>query len=697
MEYGTEIVNISKIEDGFFIGDKLCASNIDVIIQFKISHIINTSGIQILNQFETLGVKYFTLNWQENPNQTLFDMKDEIQNKIISFIDESLTKGEGLLVHSVKGTNRALIVVVVYFMKKYSWSLKKCLELLEIKVKNGKIKKYFLKQLENYEKRIKRKMSKEWYNLNSIKSDEELMVRNTYLNSLLKIQKKNYMYKSGNIKNYNYYKKKYNSKQHVVWGNFNYDNKNDLLLKKNVKDIDSHIRLKPKKKCIKEEKLLKEDNGNENINHSINTNLMQNISNNIVNGNTDITEKNNMKNLINLGLNMKIVDKINQISNNFNNLTMPKQRPNSAEQKLQKNDVNKNNSNNKGYKGYDFDKLSNYFDKLEKKEKEKFAQNVQNAENKNYKKLILKNPNQYNKGFKNNNFDNSKRKRYSSYDKNNNKKDIININRQYIYPDKIINNSININMINYITNNSTQQMPSFNKNNFFNKIDDSFSMNNNNYDPYNFFNKEGGNQMNPQQNYNKIKNKIIQRNFENKMNNSAINFYNFNSMKNKEGLNNNYYNVMGQSFNFNSNKDKNINKKVSIFLKNNNNNKNKNNIDINNHSFIYKVNSNDMSFNKSNSINLKRSSTPNNLLPKRNYLHNPNNENKEKRNQINYLDYSNIKLDESNIINNNNANDISFNNRSFILNPKNIKNQCKYISILKYILLKYSSGIFRID
>ena len=94
-------------------------------------------------------------------------------------------------------------------------------------------------------------------------------------------------------------------------------------------------------------------------------------------------------------------------------------------------------------------------------------------------------------------------------------------------------------------------------------------MNNNNYDPYNFFNKEGGNQMNPQQNYNKTKNKIIQRNFENKMNNSAINFYNFNSMKNKDGLNNNYYNVMGQSFNFNSNKDKNINKKVSIFLKNN--------------------------------------------------------------------------------------------------------------------------------
>ena len=689
MEYSTEIVNISKIEDGFFIGDKLCASNIDVIIQFKISHIINTSGIQILNQFESLGVKYFTLNWQENPNQTLFDMKDEIQNKIISFIDESLTKGEGLLVHSVKGTNRALIIVVIYFMKKYSWSLKKCLELLEIKVKNGKIKKYFLKQLENYEKRIKRKMSKEWYNLSCIKSEEEMMVRNTYLNSLLKIQKKNNMYKTGNIKNYqyNYYKKKYNCKQHVSWGNINYDNKNDLLLKKNIKDINSHMRLKPKKKCIKEEKLLKEDDENENTNNYANTNIKQYISNNIVNDNTDLTEKNNMKNLINLGLNMKIVDKINQISNNFNNLNMPKQRPNSAEQKIQKNNINKNNNNNTNNKRYDFDKLSNYFDKLEKKEKENIVQN------KNYKKLILKNPNQYNKGFKQNNIDNPKRKRYSSYDKNNNKKDIININRQYIYPDKIINNSININMINYITNNSTQQMPSFNKNNFFNKMDDSFNINNNIYEPYNLYNSEEGFQMNQQQNFNKIKNKIRQRNIENKMNNSAINFYNFNSMKNKEGLNNNYYNVMGQSFNINSNKDNNNNKKVSIFLRNNN--KKQNNIDINNHSFIYKVNNIDMSFNKPNPKNLKRSSTPNNLLPKRNYQNNSN-VNKEKRNQINYLDYSNMKLDESNIINNN-VNDISFNNRSFILNQKNTKNQCKYISILKFNLFKYSFRIFRIN
>ena len=246
MEYASEIVNISKIEDGFFVGDKFCATNIDVIIQFKITHIINTCGTQILNQFETLGVKYFTLNWVESPNQTLFDDKDEIPNKIILFINESLTKGEGLLVHSVKGLNRALIIVTIYFMKKFSWSLKKCLEFLNIKIKNGKIKNYFLRQLEIYEKRIKRKLSKEWFNLNSIKSDEEMMIRNTYLNSLMKSQIKDNIYKSGNLSSYQFsqYKNRYNSKQHISWGNINYENKDDLLLKKDIKDIDCHIRIK---------------------------------------------------------------------------------------------------------------------------------------------------------------------------------------------------------------------------------------------------------------------------------------------------------------------------------------------------------------------------------------------------------------------------------------------------------------------
>ena len=144
MEYGTEIVNISKIEDGFFIGDKFCGTNIDVIIQFKITHIINATGNQIINQWESIGVSYLTLNWTEVPNQILFDQADEIANKIVEFIDNSyLGMGEGLLAHSFRGQDRVCIVALIYLMKKYKWSLNKSMEYLKSKKQDIDIPEYF--------------------------------------------------------------------------------------------------------------------------------------------------------------------------------------------------------------------------------------------------------------------------------------------------------------------------------------------------------------------------------------------------------------------------------------------------------------------------------------------------------------------------------------------------------------------------
>jgi protein-tyrosine phosphatase len=115
-----DIVNITKIKDGFFLGDEATAANLDVIIQFKITHMINAAGTQIINAWESIGIKYLTLNWSENPNQNLFDQKDEIATRIVSFIEEAIRNGEGILLHSLRGQNRACIVVIIYFIKKYS-------------------------------------------------------------------------------------------------------------------------------------------------------------------------------------------------------------------------------------------------------------------------------------------------------------------------------------------------------------------------------------------------------------------------------------------------------------------------------------------------------------------------------------------------------------------------------------------------
>lgn len=68
---GFEVINISKIRDGFFVGDANCSTNLEVILTYKISHIINSSPSQLMNAFESLGVKYLSINWSENINQVI--------------------------------------------------------------------------------------------------------------------------------------------------------------------------------------------------------------------------------------------------------------------------------------------------------------------------------------------------------------------------------------------------------------------------------------------------------------------------------------------------------------------------------------------------------------------------------------------------------------------------------------------------
>ena len=60
-DFVTEVLNISKIKEGFYIGDKIAAISIEVVVQFKLTHMINASGNQIINQWETIGMKYLTL------------------------------------------------------------------------------------------------------------------------------------------------------------------------------------------------------------------------------------------------------------------------------------------------------------------------------------------------------------------------------------------------------------------------------------------------------------------------------------------------------------------------------------------------------------------------------------------------------------------------------------------------------------
>ena len=142
-----EILNISKIKEGFYIGDRISTISLNVIIQFKITHMINAMGNQITNQQEAINISYLTLNLSEQSNQILFDSKDEIANKIVEFIYNLYLIGEAVLAHNFGGCDRVCmyyIVVIIYLMKKYKWGLKKSIENLRGKKQDINIPLYFL-------------------------------------------------------------------------------------------------------------------------------------------------------------------------------------------------------------------------------------------------------------------------------------------------------------------------------------------------------------------------------------------------------------------------------------------------------------------------------------------------------------------------------------------------------------------------
>ena len=264
MDFSSEIINISKIKDSFFIGDKVAGTNLDVLLQFKISHIINAAGNQILNYFESVGIQYYTLYWSENPNQILFDKNDEIVDKILLFIKESLSNGEGLLIHSVKGQDRCCVVVIIYLMRKYNWSVNKSIDFLKSKKEDIEIEPYFLQQLLSYEMRLSKitNIKSNWTELTSEDNDENLL-RNTFVNGIPVKQLNSVGFNTIINNNQNASMNKDSeaenlskkNKSHINWAendklvNLNFEK--ELLFQDEIQDITSHILIKPIKSSIK--------------------------------------------------------------------------------------------------------------------------------------------------------------------------------------------------------------------------------------------------------------------------------------------------------------------------------------------------------------------------------------------------------------------------------------------------------------
>ncbi|KEP63577.1 UNVERIFIED_CONTAM: dual specificity phosphatase, catalytic domain-containing protein [Hammondia hammondi] len=176
----------AKIKDGLFLGDSYVAQDAEFFVANIIKHVINCSD-HTPNFFHSDGISYLNLPGPEQgPMERLLDSDGFLSTAIFDFIEKSLALCEGCLVHSARGQSSAATVLLAYFMQKYLWSLSKAKEFLVSRRPDLEMNAEHWMQLQQLERRLRNSrgpLSRSWSNV-SHRSDDEVLISNTYLNSL---------------------------------------------------------------------------------------------------------------------------------------------------------------------------------------------------------------------------------------------------------------------------------------------------------------------------------------------------------------------------------------------------------------------------------------------------------------------------------------------------------------------------------
>ena len=145
-----------KIKDGLFIGDEDTSKDPEFLDLNKISNLINLAGKDCSNTWSSHGLVYLTYNWEDRPDYTLFNEKNnDILSDIVEFIDTSLRHGVSVLLYSKKGIGRCAVAVCAYLMVKYRWGFEKTFSYVSAKKMDIDINDGFVYQLCLLDKKIR--------------------------------------------------------------------------------------------------------------------------------------------------------------------------------------------------------------------------------------------------------------------------------------------------------------------------------------------------------------------------------------------------------------------------------------------------------------------------------------------------------------------------------------------------------------
>lgn len=149
-----------------------------------ITHIVNCSAGEVPNHLSNYGIEYLSFEWTDTDRDVILDPHEHTISRIAAFIEEARSMGESCLIHTREGYSTSFTVFAGYFMLRFQWTLYKVLEFLNSRVSRVEIKGNCFRQLKLFEERLARRypLTNDWTAKPS--NPDELIIRNTYLNSL---------------------------------------------------------------------------------------------------------------------------------------------------------------------------------------------------------------------------------------------------------------------------------------------------------------------------------------------------------------------------------------------------------------------------------------------------------------------------------------------------------------------------------
>lgn len=179
----------NRVLDNIFVGGCYAAEDRDFVFTNSVTRVINCCSHTFTNCFQGVGIRYLSYQFDEDGNSTMFDSRDETITQVVRFVNEAVEKDECVLIHSVNGDSRSVVLLAGYLVHRFHWPPHRALQFITTKRFSSKPHQNYVRQLHEFANRRRTKYGEFKDIFGSTRglklNHQEILHRNTFLNAVM--------------------------------------------------------------------------------------------------------------------------------------------------------------------------------------------------------------------------------------------------------------------------------------------------------------------------------------------------------------------------------------------------------------------------------------------------------------------------------------------------------------------------------